>query len=218
MSGAGDKKHLSEAPTIHPEAKVSECKLGAWTEVGKGTMMREAEMGDYSYITQQCHVVWTTIGKFCSIANATRLNPGNHPTWRVAQHHSVYRSEAYGLGEDDHDFFKWRKDHWGNHRKRCLDRARGNRYRWRHDWQRSGDRGRCCCDQGCRTLYRQWAVCPPNSSNGGSRKNRLKLCRSWRGGIGRERNMPQLSRISGPSAWMSSLKNTANDAPPELKK
>lgn len=112
MSGAGSKQRLSKAPTIHPEATVTDCDLGAWTEVGKGTMMKNVDMGDYSYITQHCHVVWTTIGKFCSIANSTRINPGNHPTWRATQHHSVYRAEAYGLGEDDHDFFQWRKEHW----------------------------------------------------------------------------------------------------------
>lgn len=112
MSGAGAKKQLSEEPTIHPEAMVVDCDLGVWTEVGKGTMMKDVQMGDYSYITQHCHVVWTTIGKFCSIANSARINPGNHPTWRATQHHSVYRAEAYGLGEDDHDFFQWRKDHW----------------------------------------------------------------------------------------------------------
>lgn len=112
MSVAGSKKQLSERPTIHPEADVSDCDLGVWTEVGKGTMMKSSSMGDYSYITQHCHVVWTSIGKFCSIANAARINPGNHPTWRAVQHHSVYRAEAYGLGEDDHDFFEWRKDHW----------------------------------------------------------------------------------------------------------
>ena len=112
MSGVGSKKHLSEAPTIHPEAEVQNCTFGVWTEVGKGTIMKSAEMGDYSYITQHCHVVWTTIGKFCSIANATRINPGNHPTWRVVQHHAVYRSEAYGFGPDDADFFQWRKDNW----------------------------------------------------------------------------------------------------------
>lgn len=112
MSGAGSKNHLSEAPTIHESASVSDCELGIWTEVGIGTVMKSSQMGDYSYITQNCHVVWTTIGKFCSIANATRINPGNHPTWRAVQHHSVYRAEAYGLGEDDQDFFAWRKDNW----------------------------------------------------------------------------------------------------------
>lgn len=112
MSGAGSKRHLSEVPNIHEEAQVEDCELGEWTEVGKGTIMKASSMGDYSYITQHCHVVWTSIGKFCSIANSTRINPGNHPTWRAVQHHSVYRAEAYGLGEDDYEFFQWRKDHW----------------------------------------------------------------------------------------------------------
>lgn len=114
MAGAGSKNHLNEAPNIHPEADVQNCDLGVWTEVGKGTVLRQSSMGDYSYITRHCSVVWTTIGKFCSIANDTRINPGNHPTWRAVQHHSVYRAEAYGLGEDDHEFFEWRKDHWVN--------------------------------------------------------------------------------------------------------
>ena len=112
MSGAGSKAHLSETPTLHDSAKVVDCRLGAWTEVGKNTSLREVEMGDYSYIVQDCHVVWTTIGKYCSIAMGARINPGNHPTWRVCQHHSVYRSDAYGMGPDDADFFQWRKDNW----------------------------------------------------------------------------------------------------------
>ena len=112
MSGAGSKKHLTEGPNIHPEASVVDCELGLWIEVGKGTSMRASTMGDWSYITQHCHVVWTSIGKMFSIANSTRINPGNHPTWRAVQHHSVYRAEAYGLGEDDYDFFEWRKADW----------------------------------------------------------------------------------------------------------
>lgn len=112
MSGAGSKARLSETPTIHDAAQVEDCELGVWTEVGRGTSMKASSMGDYSYITQDCHVVWTTIGKYCSIANSTRINPGNHPTWRAVQHHAVYRSEAYGMGPDDTEFFQWRKEHW----------------------------------------------------------------------------------------------------------
>lgn len=114
MSAAESRKRLSETPTIHPESTVVDCQLGAWTEVGAGTVMKDVQMGDYSYVTRECHIVWTTIGKLCSIANFTRINPGNHPTWRATQHHSVYRAEAYGLGQDDHDFFAWRRDHWVN--------------------------------------------------------------------------------------------------------
>ena len=83
-----------------------------WTEVGKGTMLKHGSMGDWSYITRDCHVVWTTIGEMCSIANGARINPGNHPTWRAVQHHSVYRAQAYVLAEDDYDFFEWRKADW----------------------------------------------------------------------------------------------------------
>lgn len=103
-------KQLTREPTIHADAQVIDTELGIWTEVGRGTVMRESAMGDFSYITQDCHVVWTTIGKFCSIANSTRLNPGNHPTWRALQHHSIYRAAQYDLGEDDQDFFAWRKE------------------------------------------------------------------------------------------------------------
>ena len=27
----------------------------------------------------------------------------------MAQHYSVYRAQAYGLADDDYDFFEWRK-------------------------------------------------------------------------------------------------------------
>ena len=36
----------------------------------------------------------TVIGKFCSIAQGARINPGNHATWRAAQHHFTYMSEG----------------------------------------------------------------------------------------------------------------------------
>ncbi|MFO7920137.1 chloramphenicol acetyltransferase [Rhodobacteraceae bacterium W635] len=106
-------KRLSEAPTIHPEAEVAaDVTLGRWTEVGRGTQMKDCTLDDYSYITEWGHVIWTTIGKFTNIANGARINPGNHPTWRACQHHVLYRAAAYGLGEDEADFFDWRRDHW----------------------------------------------------------------------------------------------------------
>lgn len=104
------QKKLSETPTIHGQAEVAaDCTLGRWTEVGRRTQMRASSLGDYSYITENGHVMDTNIGKFCSIANDVRLNPGNHPTWRASQHHAFYRAEAYDLGEDDADFFDWRR-------------------------------------------------------------------------------------------------------------
>ncbi|EKF59946.1 phosphonate metabolism protein [Agrobacterium albertimagni AOL15] len=105
-------KMLSEAPTIHETATVVGCELGRWTEIQAHVSMRESHFGDYSYIVKGGNVVWSTIGKFCSIAEGARINPGNHATWRASQHHFTYRAAQYGLGEDDTDFFQWRKDHW----------------------------------------------------------------------------------------------------------
>lgn len=112
MSAAATKPPLSSAPNIHADAVVLNCELGQWTEVGAHTEMRESSLGDYSYVVQGGDVVWTSIGKFCSIARNVRLNPGNHPTWRASQHHFTYRAAAYDLGEDDAAFFEWRKKDW----------------------------------------------------------------------------------------------------------
>jgi hypothetical protein len=112
MTAPHQKPELTEAPNIHPDAIVQNCELGKWTEVGALTEMRDSQMDEYSYIVQEGDVVWTTIGKFCSIARRVRLNPGNHATWRASQHHFTYRAAAYGLGEDDQAFFQWRKADW----------------------------------------------------------------------------------------------------------
>ena len=105
-------KMLSEQPTIHETASVIGCDLGRWTEIQAQVSMRDSQFGDYSYIVKGGNVVWSTIGKFCSIAEGARINPGNHATWRASQHHFTYRAAQYGLGDDDTAFFQWRKDHW----------------------------------------------------------------------------------------------------------
>lgn len=105
-------KRLTEAPTVHETAVVVDCELGRWTEIYPHVSMRESRFGDYSYIVSHGNVMWSTIGKFCSIAEGARINPGNHATWRASQHHFTYRAAQYGLGEDDDAFFAWRKAHW----------------------------------------------------------------------------------------------------------
>lgn len=105
-------KALSEQPNVHATASLIDCTLGKWTEIMAHVTMREVGFGDYSYIVKGGNVVWATIGKFCSIAEGARINPGNHATWRAAQHHFTYRASQFGLGEDDADFFQWRKNHW----------------------------------------------------------------------------------------------------------
>ncbi len=80
-------KTLSPAPLIHPTADVLDCALGAYTEVGARTALLEVTLADYSYVVNDSNIVYTTIGKFCSIAAMTRINPGNHPMQRASQSH-----------------------------------------------------------------------------------------------------------------------------------
>ena len=105
-------KVLSVEPTIDPSAKLHETRLGAYTEVGARTMLLDVAMGDYSYVVNDSQITYTTIGKFCSIAAMTRINPGNHPMHRATQAHFTYRASAYFPGEpDDTAFFAWRREH-----------------------------------------------------------------------------------------------------------
>jgi phosphonate metabolism protein (transferase hexapeptide repeat family) len=105
-------KMLSVDPTVDPTAKLKDVKLGAYCEVGARTILQEVTMDDYSYVVNDAQITYTTIGKFCSIAAMTRINPGNHPMHRATQAHFTYRASAYFPGEsDDAEFFAWRRAH-----------------------------------------------------------------------------------------------------------
>jgi phosphonate metabolism protein (transferase hexapeptide repeat family) len=105
-------KQLGEEPTIHEDCIIVDSEIGAWTEIGRRTMMIESSFGDYSYTAGDVDLIYTEVGKFCSIASHVRINPGNHPMHRVTQHHMTYRRKAFGLGEsDDAEFFEWRRAH-----------------------------------------------------------------------------------------------------------
>jgi hypothetical protein len=105
---AGTK--LGIEPCVDPTAKISRSELGRYTEVGARTKFVESTLDDYSYIVNDGDVIYTTIGKFCSIAAMVRINPGNHPMHRATQAHFTYRASAYFEGEeDDAEFFNWRR-------------------------------------------------------------------------------------------------------------
>ena len=96
---------LGLEPAIDPSARVEACRLGRYTEIGARTRLTETVLDDYSYIGQDGEVIYTTIGKFCSIAASVRINPGNHPMERAAQAHFTYRARAYWPEEADEPAF-----------------------------------------------------------------------------------------------------------------
>jgi phosphonate metabolism protein (transferase hexapeptide repeat family) len=97
-------------PVLDPTAVVLDSILGRWTMVLARTTIIETIFGDYSYIMNDCQIIYSEIGKFCSIASHSRLNPSNHPIWRSTSHHFTYRSKFYGFGEDDEEIFQWRRN------------------------------------------------------------------------------------------------------------
>ncbi|MEA2954722.1 MAG: hypothetical protein QOJ58_212 [Alphaproteobacteria bacterium] len=104
------KKALTTEPLIHDTANVRDSILGAYTEVGARTQLLEVLLADYSYVVNDSDIAYTTLGKFCSIAAMTRINPGNHPMDRATQSHITYRASAYFPGElDEAEFFAWRR-------------------------------------------------------------------------------------------------------------
>jgi phosphonate metabolism protein (transferase hexapeptide repeat family) len=103
-------KMLGEQPYIHETARVVESQLGSWTDLGPRTTIQESTFGDFSYTASDVSIIYSDVGKFCSIAAHVRLNPGNHPMDRVTQHHATYRRVQFGFGDtDDAAFFDWRR-------------------------------------------------------------------------------------------------------------
>ncbi len=98
-------QHLGLQAAVDPSARIVDCHLGRYTQIGARTRLTETVLDDYSYIAQDGEVIYTTIGKFCSIAAAVRINPGNHPMERASQAHFTYRAQAYWPEEPDEDAF-----------------------------------------------------------------------------------------------------------------
>jgi phosphonate metabolism protein (transferase hexapeptide repeat family) len=110
MTAPSTAKKLGLEALIHPTAHVRDCTFGRYTEVGARTSITETRLGDYSYVVNDANIIYAAIGKFCSIAAMTRINPGNHPMHRASQSHFTYRSSAYfDDAEDDAAFFDWRR-------------------------------------------------------------------------------------------------------------
>ena len=105
-------KTLSAHPFVDPTAILRDSSVGSYCEIGARTVLHEVTLGDYSYVVNDSQIAYATIGKFCSIAAMTRINPGNHPMHRASQAHFTYRASAYFPDESDEvAFFDWRRGH-----------------------------------------------------------------------------------------------------------
>ena len=103
-------KKFNETPLVGRETAIHDTRFGFANEVGDRCKLQNVTLGDYSYVCNDSDIINTDIGKFCSIAAHTRINPGNHPLHKAALHHFTYRSQQYGLADDDDaELFAWRE-------------------------------------------------------------------------------------------------------------
>jgi len=101
---------VSKEPALAETASINDSYIGDYTSIDEGTLIHESVFGDYSYIMENCQVMFSDIGKFCSIASYVRIHPVNHPFERTTTHHMTYRREMFGLAnEDESAFFEWRR-------------------------------------------------------------------------------------------------------------
>jgi len=82
-------------PRIHPTAELKACKLGRYASIGERVVLREVSVGDFSYFERHVEAIYTSIGKFCSIAANSRINALEHPIERLTQHKVSYRPNEY---------------------------------------------------------------------------------------------------------------------------
>jgi phosphonate metabolism protein (transferase hexapeptide repeat family) len=91
---------------VHPTARVRDCALGRYVEIGEGVLMLNVAFGDYSYASRFADLANAGIGKFCNIASFVRVGATDHPMDRASLHHFLYRSASYwDDAADDADFF-----------------------------------------------------------------------------------------------------------------
>lgn len=95
MDSPDDLRFKDPEPRIHPTAELKSCRLGRYASVGERVVLREVAVGDFSYFERHAEAIYTTIGKFCSIASNTRLNALEHPIERATQHKVSYRPNEY---------------------------------------------------------------------------------------------------------------------------
>jgi phosphonate metabolism protein (transferase hexapeptide repeat family) len=94
----------TDQPRIHPTAQLKGCSIGRYCEIGERVILREVAAGDFTYFERNGEAIYSTIGKFCSIAANVRIHALEHPLERLTMHKVTYRPNEYfrfhGLDQD----------------------------------------------------------------------------------------------------------------------
>lgn len=88
--------------------EVHKCKFGRYNTIYKYTRLRNAELGDYTYVARDCQIHNTVIGKFTCIGPNVITGMGAHPSSGFVSSHPLFystRGQASGLVIVEKDLF-----------------------------------------------------------------------------------------------------------------
>lgn len=88
-------------------AKAHRCTFGKGNAVGERTLLVDCSLGDYSYVSNDCHISNAAFGKYCSVGPFTRAGMGLHPSDTYVSTHPAFYSRAgqAGIVFADRDHF-----------------------------------------------------------------------------------------------------------------
>lgn len=99
-----------DRPYLHPDCELTESTFGRYVEIGRGSRIAYATLGDYSYCDRYADIANAEVGKFANIASFSRIGATDHPLETAACHHFLYRSSDYWDDADvDAEFFARRR-------------------------------------------------------------------------------------------------------------
>jgi acetyltransferase-like isoleucine patch superfamily enzyme len=79
-------------------ANISDCNFGKYNNVGEGTVLTSVNINDFTYISDNCVICRTEIGKFCSVAPGVLCGLGMHPTKNFVSTHPAFFSDKKQSG------------------------------------------------------------------------------------------------------------------------
>lgn len=95
MTQGDDLRFQNSEPRIHSTAQLKASKLGRHADIGERVILRDVNVGDFTYFERNGEGIYADIGKFCSIAANVRINALEHPMERLTTHKVSYRPNEY---------------------------------------------------------------------------------------------------------------------------
>lgn len=88
----------------------SNCLFEGHNKIYSNSKLRNVSIGRGSYIGPECHLIDTSIGRFCSIADDVKIIIGNHPSSTFVSSHPAFYStkKQAGFSFVEENFFEER--------------------------------------------------------------------------------------------------------------